>query len=315
MGDAWPKTFKVWHSGDGAWSALGCYFNSSLSTKAVTPGQNAALTIYLRLMLVERNVRDARLILKKGVPSPIPLRDWAPGEFIEYKNAVKTKAEAFWNNKITLVNAVDASTLDVRFGDKIVRPNIDCKLEIVFTDSAGDSHQIINCFSPLNQEDMSCFVKPSSEGNGTGQFRNNLVEITPRNVNSPSTCLVPSGDPLASSTMTRVPCVKQIPIDHLGVAHEIGHLLGMPHVGVARRTHDCMQALAADPSDGKNSNACYAGEGPDIMNIMGVGTDIAGWNAGPWRHRMFHHTGIGPHAWVATPNSRRTEIAPKVLNA
>jgi hypothetical protein len=117
------------------------------------------------------------------------------------------------------------------------------------------------------------------------------------------------GDPLSpDQTLEFYKCPKRT--DHWAVAHEVGHLIGLPHVGDFRNHHSCRKAIQDDPKGGANHNSCY--EGPshaDTENIMGSGDLRATWNAMPWLIRLFQHTNIGPHAWkVALRN-----VPPKVV--
>jgi hypothetical protein len=313
MGADWPKRYEKWISGDNNWGPIKCYFNSALSHEGVTPGSNATLTIYLRLYLVERNAKDAHLIRSSKADKDI-VRDWAPGEFREFKDAVKTKCEAFWNKRLTLVNnRYDVSTFDKKVGSDTVRPNIDCCFEIVWAESPASAHQMINCFCPNPGKDFASFVRGSDTGDGVGQFAHKLAIVENRPTPFQVTCTRDVGDPLKPLELKKQPYACPQMVDHLGVAHEIGHLLGLPHVGVARRSHDCLQAMAQKPAEGGNADICYVGNGPrDASNIMGMGNEIHEWNAMPWAIRMFKHTGIGPATWGVAVDEKKL---PKLLRA
>lgn len=309
MGLDWPKSFKPWVSGDANWGPLGCYFNSALSKANVTPGSNATLTIYLRLQLIERNAKDVNQ-LRKTPPAPDLLRDWPPGQFRLFKEAVKSKSEGFWDKRFCLVNQADVSTLDVKLGSTTIRPNVDCRFEVVWAESTASAHQVINCFYPSPSKEISKHVNPSSDGVGVGQFSVDLVENSPNSLPDANKCLKVLGDPLKPGELKTEYVSCPMNFDHLGVAHEIGHLLGLPHVGIARRSHACLQAMQDNPEVGGNARVCYIGDNSkDASNIMGIGNQVAGWNAMPWLTRLFQHTGIGPHAWKVSP----TIVPPTVL--
>jgi hypothetical protein len=95
-----------------------------------------------------------------------------------------------------------------------------------------------------------------------------------------------------------------------GVAHEVCHLLGLPHVGVARRAHDCMQVMGKPDWD--NLIECYKGDtNYETRNIMGLGDAISPWNGSPWLCRLFGHVGVvAPYAWEIAVDRK---VPPTVL--
>ena len=312
MGLDWPKRYQKWVSGENNWGQMKCRFNSELLHEGVTPGTNATLTIYVRLFLFERNAKDAHMI--RDPKDGRDIRDWAPGEFRAFRDAVKSKSDEFWNKRFTLVNnRYDISTFDVKAGSDTVRPNVDCCFALIWADSPADAHQTINCFCPNTGKEITNFVNGSDVGNGVGQFSHNMVKT----INLPTpfqvTCTRDVGDPLKPLEMKREKYACTQMVDHLGVAHEVGHLLGLPHVGVARRSHQCLKAMADKPEEGGNARMCYAGDGPShASNIMGMGNEVHHWNAMPWAIRMFKHTGIGPASWGVAVDEK---VLPKVIRA
>lgn len=66
-------------------------------------------------------------------------------------------------------------------------------------------------------------------------------------------------------------------------AHEMGHLIGLPHVGVTKGYDEC--------SEGKNTNAsvCYGNNIADRRNIMGSGMRVDEKDAKPWLDRIEQH--------------------------
>ena len=96
-----------------------------------------------------------------------------------------------------------------------------------------------------------------------------------------------------------------IAVEHLTVPHEIGHAIGLPHVGVfhdlTKSEHQCMvagidpsttqgwESPGADRKGGKDPYGNYSSE--DVMrNIMGYGQGKALWNFLPWINRAHVHT-------------------------
>jgi hypothetical protein len=313
MSKTWPSNFKYWVSGSANWGPLECYFNSSLTLRNVTGSTNATLTLLVRLCLERCDAKDVHKV-KKSPQKPGLLRDWdkSKDEFRQFNDAVKAQVEKFWNvdNRLCLVNQLDVDTFDVQLGSTTIRPNVDCKLEIVWAESMASAHQIINCFCPNPGFDFSSHVQGDNEGNGVGQFANDLVQNRKNYLADAATCRREVGDPLDPLNMRveTYSCPK--PVDQMGVAYEIGHLIGLPHVGVARRGHDCLAAMQTNPEEGSNAGVCYRGPTQhDAENIMGIGNNIDPWNLMPWQIRLFQHTGIGPHAWKPS----HTIVPPKIV--
>src|SRR5262245_18903215 len=81
---------------------------------------------------------------------------------------------------------------------------------------------------------------------------------------------------------------------HRTIAHEIGHHLGLDHIGVILKTPQCVFAMVAasvgadhaDPltDGGTNSFYCYGGNQATAVNanIMGMGDKFTVENARPW---------------------------------
>ena len=153
----WPAIFQPWRSGRGSeMGGVECCFNSKLSTQGVSPMTNATLTIYLRLHLERRDAGQVAELRKLGpgeiAINPNPLRDWGVDdtfEFSKFREQVKKEADEFWNNRFCLVNVSNFSTLDVNVGRTTIRPNVDCRFEVVWSDWAS-AHQVVKCFCAKN---------------------------------------------------------------------------------------------------------------------------------------------------------------------
>jgi hypothetical protein len=89
------------------------------------------------------------------------------------------------------------------------------------------------------------------------------------------------------------------------IAHEIGHALGLPHIGVSRKLARCTVAinLAGLPQPyipafyrgSTNADPCYGdlASAGDIDDIMGGGDKFNTENAKPWLDRLPHHFNLG----------------------
>jgi hypothetical protein len=289
---------------DGFYPATGerpADFDFQKQSAALQPDQiiDSACQFCNSLCRLKVHLKQGRIIDVRGEPDD---RDWPVGVFDPWTKQVRSVAQGFWNKKFWLKNATDYSGLDVRVGGAVVHPNVECCLEIALVDSSRYAHAVINCFNPDNAIWGATFVRPDDRGNGTGQFNRQDVDLSHNFIPNGQTVtsLELVGDPLKGNL---APVTRQIPkaVDQFGVAHEVGHLLGLPHVGVARRGHDCLKAMQDDPRKGQNAPACYLGDTvADAENIMGKGNTVAPWNALPWQIRLFKHTGLAPDGWPVT---------------
>jgi hypothetical protein len=282
-----PGTFKRWFSGPLGWATgVRCYFNSALSTESVSTSSNATLTIYLRLHLVQRN-KDSGIPLKTEDNKDLPLRDWndADGEFAKFKDAAKREAEKFWNaTGFCLLLPNDYRGLDWPHSQPMVHPNVDCRFQIVWANGPRDAHAAIDCFRPDVDNPILSPLR-SNVGSGKGQF--SVFDTALHNSDLTRACekkeFVLTGTGLEMEYRTiQAKCV----VPRMTLPHEIGHLLGLPHVGQFRKDPDCVKAIGRDPVHGNGDHSCYTGPGPnDAENVMGQGMQLADWNAMPWERR------------------------------
>jgi hypothetical protein len=95
------------------------------------------------------------------------------------------------------------------------------------------------------------------------------------------------------------------------VAHEIGHALGLPHIGVTRNLAQCRLAIILGKNfhqdtipalykGDTNADVCYGSRSAagDINNIMGAGSSFSHENAKPWLDRLFDHLNLNTHELV-----------------
>src|SRR5262249_31322034 len=87
------------------------------------------------------------------------------------------------------------------------------------------------------------------------------------------------------------------------IAHEIGHALGLPHIGVTTKAPLCIRAIVKeergakhihpDEEGGENSTLCYIGRNAtEARNVMGIGgKNFSEENAEPWVLALKHLRG------------------------
>jgi len=76
------------------------------------------------------------------------------------------------------------------------------------------------------------------------------------------------------------------------LGHELGHVLGMPHIKALLRDQAC---LVHD-----NAPRCYGETPQELANIMGTGRDLWPLNAAPWVERIASHTQTKASDWTPT---------------
>ena len=283
------------------------YYNSALSLQGAGPTTNAKLTIYLRLLMLPEptdnyatfyrpDPKDAtkKVAYKvKYVPNPNPLetvykqipvevREWgSQGDRLEFKlfqEKVKFIAEDFWNNTgLCLIPPPDCA--DLKWGSP--KPshmlNVECGFEIVWASGVGDAHVVVYC-ACIDQTNQDTFTIRSALGGGKGWFD--------------------TGDIVSAISHHSGPATDSEVVANNCIPHEIGHALGLPHIGVTTGYLPCLNAAAAPNSGGTNHAMCYSGPNPeDGQNVMGFGLRIALRNGDPWLLRAARHTNTDVKKW------------------
>src|SRR5262249_53978621 len=152
-----------------------------------------------------------------------------------------------WNDKFWLIppRSYKGLAWPLPPGEYTHIPNIKCKLEVNFMNSPADAHMTIVV---AHLDDRS------------------IPQGSPRNATTFQSAA------LLWDNLDHVPRAVEVD-DFLGrtqtytraaVPHEIGHALGIGHIGVLKKTNACLQAIAdvdheTDPNKigGSNSLVCY----------------------------------------------------------
>ena len=210
------------------------------------------------------------------------IKEWTSGEWQNFITGVRSQA-ALWNNKFWLVPPDDFAYFDIvegnwtnKSGKTITRMNVKCDFNLEISPIATYAHRTID-----------------------------VVNLISTNFRSHDRLY--STDDTTPSTYTR-PDVRgtSISATQPTVAHEIGHALGLPHIGVTRGLTHCdlavvwgkminEKAIPALYKGGSNADVCYgtSASSGDINNIMGFGSSFDKDNAKPWLDRMFLHLNLG----------------------
>lgn len=230
-----------------------------------------------------------RINLRPLTPSPLPLhRDadgnpfwtipWSATDWMNFINGAIAQANV-WNNKLWLV-APDSFTEygysnPSSFPGQTWRPHVRCELDVDFAANTG-AHKTIDVAN-LNLAMLAGAPKNS------GSFRSHALLYD-------SLDTVPMVVPWATAP-------GAAPTRQLTIAHEIGHAIGLHHIGVIKKTPLCeiaqsLESMGMDQTwqvqGGKNSFYCYGhSQGQALAgNIMGGGNNFSPECGLPWLWAM-----------------------------
>ena len=206
---------------------------------------------------------------------------WGTGELENFRKGYKKLGETAWSNKCWLIPPTSYTELDYPFtldgppvpparGQHRVQCNLRCRLVIELLHDASDAHVIIDAIK---------FVPKTGQEPRPDAGR--LFQTS-----------------AADFWTTDVPGRKYLTNT---IIHELGHNLGMPHIGVT-----VGKPLATTPGSAvctvatQNLAICYDGNTPAQSACrMGDGKNFCASDADPWLNRVEVHTGIAKADWTA----------------
>jgi len=266
-------------------------------------GNNHTLTLVLKIHL------DPVLPASINLPGPfrmlypdwgkkmLLIKPWKASEWAQFKNSYKQECN-FWNNNFWLIPPDNFTALDVKMGARTVRPNIYCHLYVDLVGSAAGAHRSI--------------VVVNLDTAANAFFRSDDMHYSSQDVNVRDNGVTDeAGKPVKFYTVT----------------HEVGHALGLPHIGQTHNDPLCQLAIllgqklptAAQQSQfvpailqgGIGATTCYGSLGPPdrAKNVMGLGSRFEPSNASPWQERLALHTSTKSGAWKVS----MTKLPPKAI--
>jgi hypothetical protein len=242
---------------------------------AMVPTWNHTMWISLKVCL-QQNITDDNWVVDSD-GNKFGAQEWTTAQWLVFKEYFRRQAQ-LWDSRFVLEPPRYHRSLRYKSAAerRMYFPKIECRFVLTVLDSPSDAHWTVKVAR------MSDSYVPRIHGGGP--FHSGTARM---------------------SSFDGFPKIFDVP-DNLGnvhlyihptITHEIGHLLGQPHIGVLKRTGHCMLARRFKgredelhlPEDsefrgGDASPACYgSGENRDIGgNIMGYGINFDVVNAGPW---------------------------------
>lgn len=199
---------------------------------------------------------------------------WKPDEWTVFVTRFTQQASA-WNRQFWLIPPPAFSDFDFEYRGNKMRPNIECEFEPSIVTAGDDPHTTVEA---INLYVFNALFRSHSKMMSSAAVREEQ-----------KWALDPVG--IARNVGNRT-----------AVAHEVGHMLGLPHIGESRKLPHCQLAIMLDETfpevlipamwkDGYSAEGCYGHWAPPgaAENVMGMGTKFAVENAAPWLERLPHH--------------------------
>jgi hypothetical protein len=223
---------------------------------------NADLIITLKIFLRQKNNGDGR----PALTAPFSYTTWPADQWETFKISFADGAN-FWDSKFWLVLSPDkVATLEYRAVEQelavlenapsretlqqkyVYRRNLKCKFNLQLVSEAGDAHKTLDCLYIVDGSNQPTTNRYTHRSNAT------TVDV---------------GDVHESGGFN---CIS----------HEVGHMLGLAHIGVVTHHEPCMAVLSSP--EGSNSAMCYNGENNSYTNnVMGRGSLLTYHQSLPWR--------------------------------
>jgi hypothetical protein len=229
-------------------------FDSDFKYQLMNERTNAELTINLSVFLRQR------------APGPTTDSDgaaftaiaWDDKSWAVWKKRFQREAQAFWHGRYWLKTPTYYKGLQYPLTGAMPthRCNVWCRFKLDLAASAAGAHKTIEVVR----------LAPMKKG-GTDPttFRSDADDYT-------------NWD-LASSGYT---FGKRVYHQRTFI-HEIGHALGLPHIGVLTESTQC--AAVTD----KNTDVCYGVTNAERREVMGYGEALTAREARPWVARLVEH--------------------------
>lgn len=218
---------------------------------------NADLTIYIRIYFSKIQPAGATGVYgdaddTQATPSKRKIQKWGPGEFEHYTRKLVAGAQRFWNGVFWLKTPRSYNGLNYPDARPTHRCNLYCQFTLEQAAREIDSHYTIAVVRAQDGENFRSHSRLYSQNDIKSE------RLIPRSTTKFWT--------------------------HF---HEVGHLLGLGHVGTGSKTN----------VHNDNSPAAYGVTMQEMQDVMGKGSVRHNWHAGPWQQAAEALTGVKALDW------------------
>lgn len=227
---------------------------SLYDTRLVFPPRGAVSNLeYLLTAKLQLNRVDDQPEICTKLGARKKCRPWTDEEWREFISSVSGIAK-YWNRKLWIKLPDDFNSLNRKAENGEFRPYLCCmvKVEVIptFLGVGIGDHSSIDVVHAADDETKNVF---------------------------PSNSHLWSDRDLKATDRIRLGGHK---FTQVTAAHELGHLIGLPHVGVTKDYEECRE---------EHPNICYGKTVEDRSSIMGTGMRIRETEAKPWVDHLDKH--------------------------
>jgi len=224
---------------------------------------NAPLTIHINIHFVKIDPAGATSTYgdandTSAHPSKRKIQHWVKGEFELYTKRLVSGAQSFWDGVYWLKTPDRYKELDWPDGKPTHRCHIYCRFELEQVYTEKDAHYTIAVVRAQDGEN----------------FRSHSRLYSQKDINSRN--MIPHS---TTKFWTHF--------------HEVGHLLGLGHVGSGGNTN----------VHNDNTAAAYGVTKTEMQDVMGKGSIRRPWHALPWQEGAEAFTGIPAKEWLVQTGS------------
>ncbi len=256
-------------------------------------GANAELTLILRVFFQRVDPAAGQPVLRTGGKSPgdFKLADVKEEELDAFRRTAWYQANETWRG-VGLVTPNDFRGFDWPKGNPMVRPNVNCSLQFELAPCPSAAHATVRV------------VKPAEPG-----FRS-FVNLKRGDSAWDITDTRWSGSYAPQDrTFLNLRMLKEQIWQHM-VPHEVGHLLGLDHIGKIMDVGVCVHNPCSEVEEDVMEYGMHESFPMWFArNIMGAGRVVHACNLYPWMDALHQHTGIASALWIPAG----THIPPRAI--